>query len=109
VDAADGRDTGPASISRWIIVGTRNVCVPPSRLTAWATASGLKLRKITLVPPTAMNARSLEPLPCVSGPACTIVGAAASRNSDASMLSIAATRVPCLLVAPFGRPVVPLV
>jgi hypothetical protein len=45
VHAADGRDTGPASISRWIIVGTRNVCVPPSRLTAWATASGLKLRK----------------------------------------------------------------
>ena len=98
----------PASRRRWIIVGTRNVCVPPSCSTAATRRSGVNFGKITFAPPAARNEMSFEPLPCVSGPACTITDGA-ERQLRREHVQRRAARPPCVCVAPFGRPVVPLV
>ena len=62
-----------------------------------------------LRPPAAMNERIFEPLPCVTGPACSIAEVGSRRSSVAFMFSAEYARPPCECVAPFGRPVVPLV
>ena len=100
----------PASSRRPISVGTRNVCVTPSSAMARASPSGSNRRSSRLVAPDASTGTTLEPEPWETGVtwAKTAVGSS-PRSSHASMFVADASRPRWVWMAPFGRPVVPLV
>ena len=91
------------------MAGTRNALVTPCCSTASSQRSGAKASMMRTVPPTKRNGRVWTPSAPMwnRGAAETVMSVRPIPESNPMALTALWKKLPCVSMAPFGRPVVP--